>query len=202
MRKKVILWGLAIIFSFFICADYSLAEDNNFADTEQEIIQKLLKPKAKTRGLTRSFVSGQGAKTRTIVVMSEKNNQPVQKTIVVSDNDLSSKVNMKIEFNHNSSAIRSDAFYVLNELGKAVTSTELQTKNLTIIGHTDSDGSGNYNLNLSLNRANSVKNFLVKSYNIHPDRIAVFGYGETIPLVDNTTSDNKQVNRRVEIRAE
>ena len=52
---------------------------------------------------------------------------------------------------------------------------------------------------MSLNRALAVKDYLVGKYGISPDRLKVFGFGESMPLAPNTSVENKQLNRRVEI---
>ena len=65
---------------------------------------------------------------------------------------------------------------------------------------TDSDGSDAYNLKLSLNRALSVKDYLVGNFSIKRDRLKVVGYGEAVPLAPNTSALNKQMNRRVEVQ--
>ena len=70
---------------------------------------------------------------------------------------------------------------------------------IEIDGYTDNIGSKTYNLKLSLKRAEAVKNILVKVYKINPKRIKVKGFGEEYPLVPNTTSTNRALNRRVEI---
>jgi|GEM_PF-1484438 len=70
---------------------------------------------------------------------------------------------------------------------------------IEIAGHTDNRGSRSYNLKLSQNRANRVKGILVTHYHINPTQIVVKGYGETHPLLPNTTSTNRALNRRVEI---
>ncbi len=64
-------------------------------------------------------------------------------------------------------------------------------------GHTDSDGTREYNQILSELRANAVRTALV-SYGVDPRRITAYGYGEDRPLVPNDTPYNKQRNRRVE----
>ena len=69
---------------------------------------------------------------------------------------------------------------------------------IEIGGHTDSDGDADFNLQLSQKRVDSVKKALIKE-GIDPARIKAIGYGETKPLVPNTTAENKQKNRRVEI---
>jgi outer membrane protein OmpA-like peptidoglycan-associated protein len=65
-------------------------------------------------------------------------------------------------------------------------------------GHTDSDGTRQYNQGLSERRANAVRTALI-SYGVDPRRITAYGYGEDRPLVPNDTGYNKQRNRRVEI---
>jgi len=72
---------------------------------------------------------------------------------------------------------------------------------IEIDGYTDNIGSASYNKKLSLKRAEAVKNILVNVYGISPDRIVVKGFGEEYPLVPNTTSTNRALNRRVEIIA-
>lgn len=67
-----------------------------------------------------------------------------------------------------------------------------------IAGHTDSDGSAILNQKLSQERVDTVKNRLV-SKGISAIRLTAKGYGESQPLVPNTTDENKQKNRRVEI---
>jgi len=70
---------------------------------------------------------------------------------------------------------------------------------IEIDGYTDNIGSKKYNLKLSLKRAQAIKNVLVKVYKINPKRIKVKGFGEEYPLVPNTTSTNRALNRRAEI---
>ena len=70
---------------------------------------------------------------------------------------------------------------------------------IEVEGHTDSIGSDEANLKLSLDRANAVKNHFVNIEKIGADRITVKGYGEKIPLVGNNTEENRQKNRRVNI---
>lgn len=63
--------------------------------------------------------------------------------------------------------------------------------------HTDSRGSDDYNFKLSDNRARSVMEYIL-SRGIDPSRITSKGYGETKPVVENDTDENRQLNRRVE----
>jgi OmpA-OmpF porin, OOP family len=66
-------------------------------------------------------------------------------------------------------------------------------------GHTDDQGSEQYNQKLSYNRAKSAAGY-VESLGIEPDRMEVFGFGKNKPLVSEMTQEARAVNRRVEIR--
>ncbi|MCE9540644.1 MAG: OmpA family protein, partial [Bacteroidetes bacterium] len=68
---------------------------------------------------------------------------------------------------------------------------------IEIAGHTDDLGDDNYNLKLSMERAETVKMILVKM-GIDESRIEAIGYGEAQPLVANDSEDNRLKNRRVE----
>jgi outer membrane protein OmpA-like peptidoglycan-associated protein len=69
---------------------------------------------------------------------------------------------------------------------------------IDIIGHADSDGADDYNLNLSRQRASSVAQYMV-SRNVLADRLYVDGRGESQPVATNATAEGKAQNRRVEI---
>lgn len=69
---------------------------------------------------------------------------------------------------------------------------------LTIVGHTDADGNSDANLKLSKDRAAAVKNALVNHYNISESRLETDGKGASDPVADNSTTDGKGQNRRVE----
>lgn len=68
---------------------------------------------------------------------------------------------------------------------------------ILISGHTDSDGSKMFNLTLSQDRADAVKNYLVEN-GLHKENLTSRGFGEGSPLVKNSSVANKQINRRVE----
>jgi outer membrane protein OmpA-like peptidoglycan-associated protein len=70
---------------------------------------------------------------------------------------------------------------------------------VTVEGHTDSDGSNAYNLELSQDRARAVADFL-SDQGVDPRRLSIEGYGEMRPVATNATAQGKALNRRVEIR--
>jgi outer membrane protein OmpA-like peptidoglycan-associated protein len=69
---------------------------------------------------------------------------------------------------------------------------------LNIIGHTDSDGSDEANLELSQRRAQAVKVALVEDFGISGERFTIEGQGEAKPVAENTSPEGKAANRRVE----
>jgi outer membrane protein OmpA-like peptidoglycan-associated protein len=66
-------------------------------------------------------------------------------------------------------------------------------------GHTDNQGARDYNMKLSARRADAVKAWMVAK-GIAASRMTTAGYGDTRPLVPNTTDENKARNRRVELK--
>jgi len=94
--------------------------------------------------------------------------------------------------------------YELTETAKTLLSKGCEKINpkeilqITLTGHTDGDGSEQYNMTLSENRTNAVQDYLV-SRGISKDKIKVQFYGESKPLAQNDNEPGKQQNRRVEI---
>ncbi|HJN75614.1 MAG TPA: OmpA family protein [Myxococcota bacterium] len=68
---------------------------------------------------------------------------------------------------------------------------------LEIQGHTDSDGSDEYNFDLSDRRAEAVVRYMTGK-GVDPSRLTWMGYGESRPLIPNDDEESKAVNRRVE----
>lgn len=71
-------------------------------------------------------------------------------------------------------------------------------RKVLIEGHTDNVGSATYNLDLSLRRAQAVKDALIEK-GIDESRLQAHGYGETYPVAPNNDAGGRQRNRRVEI---
>nr|WP_241741229.1 OmpA family protein [Gemmobacter straminiformis] len=70
---------------------------------------------------------------------------------------------------------------------------------VTLVGHTDASGSVEANTALSQKRADAVREVLVASYGIAPDRIAAKGLGPAAPRASNDTPEGRLKNRRVEV---
>ncbi|HYR46387.1 MAG TPA: OmpA family protein, partial [Thermoanaerobaculia bacterium] len=101
-----------------------------------------------------------------------------------------------IYFDVNKSEVKPAMRTRLSEIAKALAS--VPDRHVLVEGHTDSDGTDEYNLKLSRLRAESVRSILVAG-GIAPDRIEGQGYGKTRPVASNATAAGKAQNRRVEI---
>jgi len=101
-----------------------------------------------------------------------------------------------ITFATGSSDLSSSFFDVLNSV--SIVLTEFDQTIVEIAGHTDSDGSVQYNQSLSQRRAQVVAQYF-RTQDIIEQRLIPIGQGESRPVADNTTTSGKQANRRVEI---
>ena len=102
-----------------------------------------------------------------------------------------------ILFDSGSDKIKGESYKTLADIGALL--TDNPTLRLSIEGHTDSDGTDEYNMTLSQKRAASVKNYLVANYKIAPERLESKGWGESKPIDKNNTPEGKANNRRVEL---
>lgn len=101
-----------------------------------------------------------------------------------------------ILFDVNRADIKAESYGTLKEIANVL--KENADVKVKIIGHTDSDGDENKNLDLSKRRAESVKNMLAKEFGIDENRMETDGMGETKPVDKNDSSAGKANNRRVE----
>jgi OOP family OmpA-OmpF porin len=92
--------------------------------------------------------------------------------------------------------IREDSAEDIKKLG--VFMQTYPTTTTIIEGHTDSVGSAALNKDLSQRRAEAVRQYLIKNYNIDANRIKAVGYGPDRPVADNATAAGRQKNRRIE----
>jgi len=109
----------------------------------------------------------------------------------------------KVNFETDKEGIKKDALASLDPLYKFLKNKP--AVKIEISGHTDNQGSDEYNLDLSQRRANTVKDYLIKK-GISKKRIVAIGYGETMPVAPNENEDGtdnpegRKLNRRTEIR--
>ncbi|NNG03496.1 MAG: OmpA family protein [Inquilinus sp.] len=150
------------------------------AMNEQEIIEALKNP------VDQTGLEALDRRTRGLRVVVDPSTPPPV-----------SGVQFKVQFAFGSADLTDEAKGVLNELGSALSSTELSPYNFRVTGHTDAIGEDRFNLGLSEQRARAVENYLAANFGIERSRLESVGVGERVLLVpDNPAADE---NRRVEI---
>lgn len=96
-------------------------------------------------------------------------------------------------FDTGKASLRPQSFIALNDLVELMTlKPQLE---IEIAGHTDNVGTAESNITLSLNRAKSVRNYLI-SKGIDANRVSIQGYGDTQPIASNDSAEGRQKNRR------
>ena len=106
------------------------------------------------------------------------------------------KTTLKINFAVNSANINPDSISKVNRFAKFLLNNKGSI--VKIVGHTDSVGSIENNLQLSQKRARSVVQSLVRQ-GVSPSRLTAIGKGESMPLASNKTDAGKAMNRRIEV---
>jgi len=122
---------------------------------------------------------------------------PGMQNVQVNEKEQTINAALQILFNVNSDEIKSGEAKKLDDLAAVFAK---YPENIVVIeGHTDSDGSEEYNQKLSERRAKSVENHL-KGKNINIASLSSVGYGESRPIASNDTPAGKSANRRVELK--
>ena len=172
-------------------------------------IEEALKPKqptGQTRSLTRSLGANpnaadqqvlQKARTRAISIEAVAPANREERAEIAKVIEDKPKVDIAIFFDYNSDVIGPKAVAAVNELGVALLSPTLKGSTIILNGHTDASGSPEYNLDLSHRRAQSVRKYLIQTFQIPPHQLLVAGFGfERLKRPDQPLSGE---NRRVEV---
>jgi len=190
MSRKMFLLLVALSFVFTVGTAY--AGDIKFAEKKDDIINELSKPatkKASSKGFsTIKSVSG----TKDIKLKPEGGGD------TPAPEPEQPRVAAMILFKYNSTEILPRSVSILEEFGKALNDEKLKKSNFCVEGHTDGDGSPEYNMQLSNKRAQAIVDYLVKNCDISRERLSSRGWGKTRPIDTNETEEGKQKNRRVE----
>lgn len=164
--------------------------------TSEDLIRQLSPtpaPRPATRGLGDSIRGGaeRGSGTRAIVVVPGH-----QDEVIAAKAGLPS-ANLRVPFDYNSATLTPKGREMLTTLAKALQDSKLQSFKFLIGGHTDAKGSDDFNQSLSDRRAAAVKEFLITSQHVAPERLEAMGFGKR-QLADPAKPEDG-VNRRVEI---
>jgi outer membrane protein OmpA-like peptidoglycan-associated protein len=102
-----------------------------------------------------------------------------------------------IYFDTDKDTLKADSQPTLQEISKLLTAdTKLR---IQVVGHTDNQGTPEYNLDLSRRRAANVVRALTAQYGVAANRLSSFGCGPYAPVASNDSEDGKTQNRRVEL---
>jgi outer membrane protein OmpA-like peptidoglycan-associated protein len=107
------------------------------------------------------------------------------------------KLDLHIHFETGAADLGESARRDLDEVGKALRSSELAKAEFTLEGHTDDVGDAGANQLLSERRAASAYQYLVQKHKIDPARLGAEGHGEREPLVRSESEEARAENRRV-----
>lgn len=108
---------------------------------------------------------------------------------------LQTEIQANIVFASASDTLEPQAYGVLEKISAAM--KEFPDTSIEVGGHTDSQSSASYNIDLSERRAYAVATYLSQN-GIDLERLSWNGYGESLPIVANDTPENRAKNRRVE----
>jgi OOP family OmpA-OmpF porin len=101
-------------------------------------------------------------------------------------------------FDHDKSVLKEEGKTALQALNRAIKARGASVVDVRVVGHTDSAGTDEYNMGLSMRRAEAVRAYMVGD-GVAPSIIQVSGEGETNPVASNATGEGRAQNRRVDI---
>jgi OmpA-OmpF porin, OOP family len=102
-----------------------------------------------------------------------------------------------VTFNTNKSTLKPESIPILNNAAEILINHP--DVKVEVQGHTDNVGSDQKNQLLSLQRAITVRNYLI-SKGVASNRLTTVGYGKTQPIADNKTEQGRSLNRRIELK--
>ncbi len=105
------------------------------------------------------------------------------------------RITQKVHFRFNRATILRDSYSLLNTVAQVM--RDFPEVSVEVQGHTDSRGSDRYNMRLSNQRANAVRDYLIRQ-GIDPNRMTARGYGESRPIESNSSDEGRAANRRVQ----
>ena len=121
-------------------------------------------------------------------------------TFLKDDRGLVIRLNNSILFDEGSAVIKPESYMILDKILDSLSKID---NKIIIEGHTDSVPINNEkypsNWELSTARATGIIAYITKTNKIKPNRLSAMGYGEYMPVADNTSTGGRLLNRRVDI---
>ena len=194
MRSLYFSFAVVAVSLLLVTTD-SLAESFLSTNASQSQIKDVLN---NTRGIrrgpapstySRPPTSSQRGKTRA------SSAAPVAQSATSTGAVEGGAVSFSIIFDVNSADLRKDARRFLDKLGDVLNSDDLSGESFLVEGHTDATGPSEYNMELSQQRADAVRDYLIRQHGVNASRLDVIGRGEA----DLADPDNpgSSINRRV-----
>jgi outer membrane protein OmpA-like peptidoglycan-associated protein len=107
-------------------------------------------------------------------------------------------IDLQVQFDFNSANLKPIGRKQLDELAKALNHKSLSLSGFELAGHTDKVGDAQYNIQLSTDRANSVRAYLISTHGIADQRLQTAGFG--FSRLADASRPTAAINRRVEVR--
>ncbi|TAH03758.1 MAG: OmpA family protein [Sphingobacteriales bacterium] len=126
---------------------------------------------------------------------TELNGCPVAEGTETAGGVATSKDNIQFEFN--SSVLKTASYATLDRMVSMLNASK--SAKMGLAGHASIEGTSEYNMQLSIDRATAVKTYLVNA-GVDSKKVIVKGYGETRPIASNDTEEGRMLNRRVEFK--
>lgn len=170
-----ILFSLAILLWLFRCILFGECSGSN--DRSTKVVERIVHD---------TVYIQKDAKVDTLTYVDETTNTTVKMLSLPN-----------VQFEKAKALLLRSSLPQLNELATYL--IENKDLNAEIIGHTDSDGDAEVNRQLSQERAEAVRQYLIQN-GVDASRIKATGNGESEPVTENLTPEGRAMNRRVEVR--
>ena len=179
-----------------------LSQDLNLYKQESDLqkariteMEQQLGSQAKEKSALAQQIANQG-KTREQFANVERSFHSEEAKVLREGNDIIIRL-VGLTFPSAKATIEQQSFGLLTKVRDAINSFPEST--ISVLGNTDSHGGDEQNLQLSKDRAEAVKQYLLVNTNLNASRIEVIGYGESKPIASNETAAGRAANRRVEV---
>jgi outer membrane protein OmpA-like peptidoglycan-associated protein len=197
MMKPLLKTTGKIVFAFLICNALSLIAAPNdpraaIAKKERELDRQRVELEKKSLELKQKELDLEKARQQFEAQQSGRS--------------LSMNLSGDVLFDYDKVALKPEAEQALKKV--SVVLSQFPESKVTVEGYTDSKGTKSANMQLARERAQAVKDWLVKSGEVASSNISVKGFGEQYPIAPNTNSDGtdnplgRALNRRVSIIVE
>jgi outer membrane protein OmpA-like peptidoglycan-associated protein len=191
--------AIAIGAALSMTAGLALAADGTISADK---IVGALQPKPVTRGLSLEQPDP-AVKAKENTLLQTLRNRPTrslslgEREQIAEISSTKPNIDLEIQFDYNSAQISKSSTQAVQELGKALSNSNLRGSTFVVAGHTDGIGGDSFNQDLSERRADTIKRYLVDKYGLTGSDLVTVGYGKT--KLKDAANPADPVNRRVQV---